>query len=306
MWAETVWALTYAMLAILRQHVIWLAATSEMSSRLLHTVVFTPSIANSTWMDSWEKKQRSNLMKYQQARATWMKEEQENQESLSHIRAAVLTLLQENTSEKDQKSERDLYGRTSWWTMFIHWWEQRQNHLNHLLLPLVFFLSMATDEPGQMARTLSLRENNRYRPNSPSFSETMFCSVFFLILRLKSRWIHHKSVSNRKVLSSSNIIQPHAMCGLNLTSADSPRAGEDQRILDRYEDICSFSLSGLIRVCRLPVSMQSIFYLTIHGFSSWSNGGALTQSESADGYAASQISFTGDVGPDVTLWSQFF
>lgn len=140
MWAETVWALTYAMLAILRQHVIWLAATSEMSSRLLHTVVFTPSIANSTWMDSWEKKQRSNLMKYQQARATWMKEEQENQESLSHIRAAVLTLLQENTSEKDQKSERDLYGRTSWWTMFIHWWEQRQNHLNHLppvsVLPL--------------------------------------------------------------------------------------------------------------------------------------------------------------------------
>lgn len=188
MWAETVWALTYAMLAILRQHVIWLAATSEMSSRLLHTVVFTPSIANSTWMDSWKKKKQwrgeENLMKNQKARATWIKERSRKISNLCHTsqlqeyfsvrsgplcwhcyrripqRIAMLWTKRSISTKGPEIRERfvwqDLCGGQCSST------DESEGRISLIIsLPLVFFLSMATDEPGQMARTLSLRENNR-------------------------------------------------------------------------------------------------------------------------------------------------
>lgn len=44
--------LQFTVLAILCQHVIWLAATAEMSGRLLHTVLFTSSVADGTRMNS--------------------------------------------------------------------------------------------------------------------------------------------------------------------------------------------------------------------------------------------------------------
>lgn len=40
------------MLPVLSQHVIGFAATAEMSGRLLHAVVLTPSVADGAGMDS--------------------------------------------------------------------------------------------------------------------------------------------------------------------------------------------------------------------------------------------------------------
>lgn len=52
------WALTCTVLAILCQHVIWLAAAAKMRSRLLHAIVFTSPISDGTCMDSWKCKRQ--------------------------------------------------------------------------------------------------------------------------------------------------------------------------------------------------------------------------------------------------------
>lgn len=59
-------ALTYAMLAILGEHVIWLAAATEMSRRLLHAVVFAAAVADGTRMDGWERRrtQRTSVERH--------------------------------------------------------------------------------------------------------------------------------------------------------------------------------------------------------------------------------------------------
>lgn len=45
-------SLTGAMLPVLRQHVAGFTAAEEMSGRLLHAVVLTPSVAGGAGMDS--------------------------------------------------------------------------------------------------------------------------------------------------------------------------------------------------------------------------------------------------------------
>lgn len=45
-------SLTGAMLPVLRQHVVGFTAAEEMSGRLLHAVVLTPSVADGAGMDS--------------------------------------------------------------------------------------------------------------------------------------------------------------------------------------------------------------------------------------------------------------
>lgn len=50
--------LTNAMLAILGEHVIWLAAAPEMSRRLLHAVVLAAAVADGTRMDSCKRNRR--------------------------------------------------------------------------------------------------------------------------------------------------------------------------------------------------------------------------------------------------------
>lgn len=54
------------MLAILGQHVIWLAAAPEMSRRLLHAVVLAAAVADGTRVDGWERRrtQRSSVQRH--------------------------------------------------------------------------------------------------------------------------------------------------------------------------------------------------------------------------------------------------
>lgn len=56
--------LTFTVLAILCQHEIWLAATAEMSDRLLDAVVFTSSVADGAGMDSCGEKTQNRKIRH--------------------------------------------------------------------------------------------------------------------------------------------------------------------------------------------------------------------------------------------------
>lgn len=163
-----------------------------------------------------------------------------------------------------------------------------------------------------MAWTRSLRRNQQVEAKQPRFLK----AGVFHTRRLESRSIHHKYTSNRREPSSSNIIHPHAKCVgyiwplLADQELDKTRKAETELIRGHLlfffslwlcadwcvlssvqyacgHHVCSVRYSLVIREAR----SQCLIYLwTCTHFAACLC--TIWTWLSADGYAASQISFT--------------